>query len=402
MVPISGKWYAFFKRLLDTLEKGCYFWIDMNFLYIASGTLTIFFTLLLLSKPSKSIADKILIIWFFLMLPIIATIYVVHYQIPGWNAVVDFAEASSILFGPLTLGYTLALTQADFKLRLKDLIHAIPFVISLMIIFYFLFSGQRDSTAANQFRLVNMYFKLTILLVYSILSLIVLQKHTQRVFNIFSNIENKELNWLKFLILGVLSIWAISMISQTLVFTTDIKISQYGGFYTNTALNIFIIIWGYFGFRQTTIFMPIHLVESVEKPISDKAYAANKAKSRAEKNDLTKKHFVRLRQFMEKEKPYLDSNLTLYNLAASLKLSPTLLSQAINQHAKQNFFDFVNQYRVEQVKQQLQAGADYQHTLLGIALDAGFNSKTSFNRAFKKFTGMTPSEYKLRYIAQKE
>ena len=98
-------------------------------------------------------------------------------------------------------------------------------------------------------------------------------------------------------------------------------------------------------------------------------------------------------KFIEDEKPYLDNELTIYSLAAQLNLPPYILSQLINQHSGKNFFDFINQYRVEQVKEKIRDQSHYRQTLLAIALDCGFNSKSSFNRVFKKITDQTPREF---------
>ena len=104
------------------------------------------------------------------------------------------------------------------------------------------------------------------------------------------------------------------------------------------------------------------------------------------------KKYQRLLNFMESEKPYLDGDLTLYDLAAQMQVPPHLLSQIINRQSGKSFFDFVNHYRVEDVKRRIREEAHLRQTLLAIALDCGFNSKASFNRVFKKMTGLTPTE----------
>ena len=97
---------------------------------------------------------------------------------------------------------------------------------------------------------------------------------------------------------------------------------------------------------------------------------------------------------MEKEKPYLNADLSLPLLATKLQIPPHILSRLINEKFKLNFFDFINSYRVEEVKTKLNSSKFDSLSLLGIALESGFNSKSAFNRVFKKFTGLTPSEYK--------
>jgi AraC-like DNA-binding protein len=96
---------------------------------------------------------------------------------------------------------------------------------------------------------------------------------------------------------------------------------------------------------------------------------------------------------MESNKPYLEPDLSIYKVAASLDVPRHHVSQVINEQAKKSFYDFVNSYRVEEVKKMLISPAMNNRNILGIALDCGFNSKATFNAAFKKYTGMTPSAY---------
>jgi AraC-like DNA-binding protein len=102
----------------------------------------------------------------------------------------------------------------------------------------------------------------------------------------------------------------------------------------------------------------------------------------------------RLLRLMEAEKLYLEPELTLPELAAKLSVSPHHLSQVINRETNKSFFDFVNEYRVQEAKRLLGSPKHSHLSILGIALDAGFNSKSAFYTAFGKHIGMTPSEFK--------
>ncbi len=97
--------------------------------------------------------------------------------------------------------------------------------------------------------------------------------------------------------------------------------------------------------------------------------------------------------YMASEKPHLDADLSLTDLARRLHTNSVILSQVINTGTGQNFNDFVNRYRVDEFKQQIRDPANAHLSFLGLALDCGFNSKATFNRAFKKFTGGSPKEF---------
>jgi len=97
--------------------------------------------------------------------------------------------------------------------------------------------------------------------------------------------------------------------------------------------------------------------------------------------------------YLLRHKSYSNPNLTINELASKLKMQPYLLSKVINEGFNKNFFDFINHYRVEDLKKRLDDPRFKHYTLLSLAFEVGFNSKTAFNRAFKKITQQTPSEY---------
>ena len=106
-------------------------------------------------------------------------------------------------------------------------------------------------------------------------------------------------------------------------------------------------------------------------------------------------------EYMKQQKPFLNGKLTIRQLADGLDISVNHISQAINENLHMNFFDYVNAFRVEEVKRRIK-DPKYAHlSILGIALDCGFNSKSSFNHIFKKVTGSTPSQYKQSILMPK-
>ena len=97
---------------------------------------------------------------------------------------------------------------------------------------------------------------------------------------------------------------------------------------------------------------------------------------------------------MQENEPYLDSNLSIYDLAKQLDVPARELSVSINHTLNKHFFDFINEYRIKKAMDLIQNSSDEKLTILEILYEVGFNSKSSFNTAFKKHTGITPTEFK--------
>ena len=110
-----------------------------------------------------------------------------------------------------------------------------------------------------------------------------------------------------------------------------------------------------------------------------------------------KRYQKKLLQLFENEKPYLDPSLQLADLAKRMSIPMRYMSQIINEQFNINFYDFINQYRIQESKQFLINGNTEKKTILEILYQSGFNSKSVFNTAFKKHTGKTPSEFKQSY-----
>jgi YesN/AraC family two-component response regulator len=104
---------------------------------------------------------------------------------------------------------------------------------------------------------------------------------------------------------------------------------------------------------------------------------------------------------MAEEKPYLDPELSLQTLAKRMEITKEDLSQVINEQLDRNFKNFINEYRIEEAKKKLLDPKEDQFVLMKIAFDVGFNSKSVFNASFKKFTGMSPSQYRKKHQERK-
>jgi AraC-like DNA-binding protein len=209
------------------------------------------------------------------------------------------------------------------------------------------------------------------------------------IFNNFSTTENINLDWLRKLVYSFGVIWTVLIVVATIhhvfhlfswAFCTD-------GLFLS--LSVFIILIGYFGLKQKEIFTqyPDHKIEYVTEPKTKYASVLL--------NEADAELYVsKIKHFMETEKSYMDADLTLPDLATKLEIPSHHLSRVINENFGLNFFDFINQYRIEEVKAKMARPEFDNLSLLGIAFESGFNTKSAFNRVFKKMTGSTPSEYK--------
>lgn len=199
----------------------------------------------------------------------------------------------------------------------------------------------------------------------------------------YSEVQGKSLAWLRRLIYWLGIIWILFAIPTVYEYASERPVLQM--YYPMWILTSVLIYWiGYSAYRKKGMF-EIRMFHQ-EKPVVPE-----------EKNTLSEKtsaYYQRLMELMQKDKLYLNPDLNLKMLADSLHLSPGYCSQIINQYEKKNFFDFVNAYRVEEVKGNLQNPAFQHLNLLGIAYESGFKSKSTFNLVFKKITGLTPSAYK--------
>jgi AraC-like DNA-binding protein len=164
--------------------------------------------------------------------------------------------------------------------------------------------------------------------------------------------------------------------------------------FVGITLGVMLVAFGFYGFRQTSIFSNTHSIQNIQNK-GDKLSTQN---SNYAKSGLTSYKIQilaeKLSKVMETKKPFLNENLNLTLLAELSETTQTQLSQVINQYFQMNFYDFVNQYRVEEAKRMLSSITFDHLTILGIAFECGFKSKSSFNRYFKKYVGVSPSEFK--------
>lgn len=288
------------------------------------------------------------------------------------------------------------LINPTYQWKRSDWFFFVPFFIEFghrLYRFVYFLSGNLYTHEENlsYFFTSNIYESVAIIgslatLIYGITAL---KKYEEQLYQNYSEVEDKSLSWLRrCLIFGL-------VLSALWGFLTIVDF-DFNASYRTLALvlllGISMLIY-YIGYSmiigQGLLETPVFAVAN--KELKD---ASNEAPTTTELSQKTDEHLKKIIELFEKEKLYQDPALNMSMLSEKTGLSNGYLSQIINQKNNLNFFDFVNSYRVEDVKEKM-TEVDYEHyTLLGLAQEAGFKSKSTFNSVFKKMTGKTPSEYR--------
>jgi len=310
-------------------------------------------------------------------------------------------EGIQLIIFPVYYLYAKYLEELSEKFSNLDLLHLLPFLLyKILLLPYYFMTQEQILTFQNSLIIEDHPLQYIILnwiiiiqgLVYIILVLKVTKKYELRIKEMYSSISKIKLDWLKNATYLALFITIVFMIENILQLS-DIYISETFGLSSLLAA-IYIYTIGYMGLSRSGVFTELAQIESMDLDNNIKqSYNERYEKSglSIEKAEMYQK---KLLSIMESEKPYMNNNLTLGDLAALLSISSHNLSEIINTKEKKNFFDFINHYRIEETKRELINPKKGNLTILAIAMDAGFNSKTSFNTLFKKYVGMTPSQYR--------
>ncbi len=263
----------------------------------------------------------------------------------------------------------------------------LPFLLHLLYQFWGIFWSLKDQEQIYR-HIDNVLIINDVIDIISILmgvlvvslSLRKLKLHDKKIMQHYAELTGVSLRWLYFLLLGLCIILILFTI-PTLVSLATAN-SPFSMYYPTWIATSALIYWiGYSTYARKIETDSIMGLEY--KPIK-----------KVSLSDKTAKYHQSLIRLMEDDKVYLDQELNLASLAEKLGISSSYLSQIINQYEAKNFFDFVNSYRVEAFKSKIFDPACSHLNLLGMAFESGFKSKSTFNLAFKKLTGMTPTAFK--------
>jgi AraC-like DNA-binding protein len=379
--------------------------------FVAGIGIAVFIEFLLISKKNKSASDQVLTVWMFVILVHLFLAYLFFtediYSVPF---LLGLEHPLPLVHGVFLYLYTCHVTDQLPRNRKTLPLHFVPaaLVYLYLIPFFILPADQKIEVYRNRgagyelFMAIKGYAIVLSGISYVVWSALLLKKHRINIRDQFSDLHKINLQWLQILAIGLGGIWFL-----VIFFQSEMLILA--------GMVVFVFLIGFFGVRQAAIFTSIPvpvgearvpLDEAQTGPVEATRVPGEETRVLVEESEQKKKYpksglteevsrklHQALMQLMAGDALYRKPDLSITDLSARLGVHPNYLSQVINQEEKKNFYDFVNTYRIEEFMKLIGAQKNQQFTLLSLAYDCGFSSKSSFNRYFKKVTGKTPSEY---------
>ncbi|WP_298339016.1 helix-turn-helix domain-containing protein [uncultured Algibacter sp.] len=352
---------------------------------------SLFSAFLLSVKTTKKLSNQLLA-GFLIITTVDISVFFYHNFIELPPILEMFRIQISSFKDPLLFLYILSVIYSDFKLKPKHAVHLIPWIINIIILLpnFFLASKETQIGFISNFHLTKESYYISMIgriieVIYIVAELYYLLRYRKL---LLENYTSKDAfynyHWVKQLIIFIL-------IGQLLTFIKAIV--RDSGEFDMAFVNIFRIILLLFG-----LFFSFWLVfKALLSPKLFRGIAVNLRLSKEIVKDGNKENdnlIKNIKTFMNEKEPFLDPSLTVKSLSEKINIPHRELSVLINQELGQHFFDFVNGYRVEKAKSIFKNNTETKLTVLEVLYEVGFNSKSSFNTAFKKHTGQTPTAFR--------
>jgi AraC-like DNA-binding protein len=350
-------------------------------------------SILLSSKEKRKKRGNLYLVFIILILIwFLAEFFTIRNKIDiHFNIFYGTRYGSWFLLGPLTYFYFKSITNTSFKFSKTQLLHFIPFVIFVIIIpliaykalnnrqinygMLSVFDHRKKALSTIQW-MYSIVFILQFVHLGSFLfkNLKLVKSYSKNLTLEYSNL-NVKINWLKYFNIVLITILLVSAIFLYILLVTDIYRRHLDYIYV---LPIGILFY----------FISYNFIRTEWQPVENNHKYLGSSLNQEEIPDYINK----LNKLMKKEKVYLNNVIRLNDLASMMTISKHHLSQIINQHYELTFYDFINQFRVNEAKNIITTNPEY--TLIKVAFESGFNNKTSFVNAFKKFQKTTPSKFR--------
>lgn len=369
----------------------------MNIIFPGAGVITGLFYIGIILFGKKHINKYFLLAFIVALCVPLLPVLLNEFQLrpPSWLNV-----SISLFWGPILYFYIISLLREKINSSLV-ILHLLPYVVFYILATLF-FSDilpappqsnmppGLKSNSTNQ--LIFPIIQNCTLFGYSLITLTTLNKHYRTIKNHYSYIDvYLTIRWSYVIVVFFVTAYLLIAIIQ--IFLPKFSLSIFLDL-QNILISLFIYFLGYLGIHQKPVYLDLN--SRISQPSVDNTSA--KTKEKYSKNKLSEtlknEYKQKLLDYMESEKPYLQPKLSIDDLSEAILVPKHFISQIINDSFNHNFYSFINSYRVSEVKERIAKDKEGKYTLLSIALDSGFNSKSGFNTNFKLKTGMTPFEFR--------
>lgn len=347
------------------------------------------FSFFLIHKGRKNISNIILSAFFIVQFIVIFNfllndIFANNLKIYG--QIVYLFHPFEFLWGPLMFFYVKSQVKSPFRFSYKALIHLLPFIIlSILVISkYYILSNEMKYTILRKHTLDDWFYYLNtpfyiLLFAYNFSALYLLINYQRSLKEYCSFDVKQNLIWLKIVLYGYIGICIFNVMI--------IFLHQY---FSNSPEVLMITL-----FAPYLIFFNILFYKALIHPyIIIQPHELPKSQTLILNDQEIQNCSKIIEEYIFTQQLYLNPALTLKDMSETIGIAERNISYTINRNYNQNFFMFINSYRVEEAKRLLTGFDKTKTTMQGVAFDAGFNSRSAFYEAFKKHTGMTPTEYR--------
>jgi AraC-like DNA-binding protein len=377
----------------------------IDLVLLAAAGQGIFLTILIFHKHRALYANRFLGILIFLYSCMLLHLVAYDLGLYGSHPVlIPLVVGFAFNMGPLHYFYAKHLALPGRRFSRSEFLHFTWFLVfDAVCLEGYLFRGGRlfglkgEVMGISAGMILLNWFLMAQAALYLVLALRILRPYAAAIRGEFSTIDKVRLDWLQAITVMVLAFLGVFLVENILLLM-DINLSNFFNL-TSFLMAVYVYAIGYMGLFKSEVFENPTTAASMRRlapppsggPADGPVEKYEKSGLSDEKAESCLKSLIHL---MEGKKPYIDPDLTLAGLADQLGVTPHNLSEVINTRIGQTFFDFINKYRVDKVVSDL-ADAEKKHLkLLALAFEAGFNSKSSFNSIFKRFTGQTPSDFR--------
>jgi len=370
----------------------------IDFIFVIGIASTFLILYRLFSTKPRQLPHLLLLGIFVFVLVIIINFYADLHGIDLlYNLTYILEDGSRILIAPLIFLYIKSLFVKKKGFFKRNTLHFVPYLMYTMVFSLpVALTYMKPDHNFTHLTILEHTYNLTILkdaffLLYSFLSIRLFMYYRTKMKSNYSTFIDNDFVWVKQMLIASATLILVDIL--VLVFDMIFNFPNFETGYITAITMIFVILYlGYFGIRQTTIFLPEFLMRDTGATPSKSQSITRSILTENEVSDLKAK----LENTLNQDKLYLDEGLTLLKLASHLNSTDKKVSALLNQHMKVSFYDLINTYRVAAVKEKLGSLEFGKYSLLGIAHSCGFKSKSSFYRVFRKETGISPTEYKNR------